>query len=95
MLQECQVQRCTDGILFVLREDNLPAVVALVQCGEDKLGIVGAVTMTAHMADLLARVAMWERSEWWLRSNGVVSRVKETLHCSPQGEDAHRGGEDA
>ncbi len=95
MLQKCQVQCSTDGILFVLGEDDLSAVVALVQCGEDKLGVVGAITMAAHMADLLARIAMWERSEWWLRSNGVISRVKETLDCSPKREDGHRGGEGA
>lgn len=75
MLQERQIQSSADGILLLFGEDDLSAVIAALQGGEDERRVVAAVAMGAHMADFLAWVAVGERLERPLGAYGIISRA--------------------
>lgn len=53
MLKESQIKRRADGEFLILREDNVTAIVALLDSLQDVLGIILAATASPDRADLL------------------------------------------
>jgi len=61
MVEEGQVERSTNGVLYSLSEHNMTAIVAIIECVEDVRGVISnAIVVTLHIAHPVPR-----RRTWW------------------------------
>jgi hypothetical protein len=76
VLKESQVQRCADGVVLLLGEDHMTAVVALLNSFQDVLGIILAAATRPDRANLLPCRRHRERLSWVIRSNRGLGSLR-------------------
>ena len=76
MLQERHVESRANGILLVRIEDDLAAIVALLQCSEDIFRVITPVTMTGYMASPRPGLTGRQRPEGVMRLARISTRVR-------------------
>jgi hypothetical protein len=75
MLEESHVKRFSNGISLVCVKDNLSAIVAFLQRGENIGRIVLSMSMVGYMTGLRSGITSGERLEWVIWVACISSRV--------------------
>lgn len=70
MLQKLQIKRRANDVLLV--KDDLSAIVAFFQGGQDVLRVIRAITMAGDIADFGSCVRWWQRIEGSFGTDGGV-----------------------
>lgn len=97
VLQEGPVHSSADGVCLVLGEDNMAAVIAVVEGCEDMLRVVGhSITMRLHHTNLVAFRRVGDRESWliWGWADGrPAGEARFGCCCRSQSSNLQDGGQ--
>lgn len=81
VLQEGKIKRGTNGELFVLGEDNVSAIVTVLDSLQNILGVIGTVGIALDNASPGSLRGWWERLSRMVRFDWMVRPLGSSHKC--------------